>query len=190
MDQKELIPLLKKGDEQAFKVLIDKHQKLVYNTVLSFVKSEEDADDLAQEVFLEVFQSVSSFRGDSKLSTWLYRIAVTKSLEHIRKIKRKKRFTFLTGLWNDRNELIHQPVDWVHPGIQLENKEHAKALFLALDKLPEQQKTTFLLHKVEGLPYQEIANILETSLSSVESLMFRAKQNLKKILKNYYEKEL
>ena len=82
MNQPELIAQLQQGDEQAFKKLVDEWQDMVYNTVLGIVQNADDADDITQEVFIQVYQSVSSFKGDSKFSTWLYRITVSKALDH------------------------------------------------------------------------------------------------------------
>ena len=127
-----------------------------------------------------------SFRGESKLSTWIYRIATTKSLEVIRKRKRLKRFAFLKSITGDQGDDV-QVAGFDHPGVLLEQKENAQALFQAIGQLPESQRVAFTLHKVEGLPYQEICEVMELSLSSVESLMFRARKNLQKTLKVYYE---
>ena len=153
---------------------------MVYNTSLNIVQSVEDAEDVAQEVFVQVYESINQFKGDSKFSTWLYRIAVTKSLDHLRKKKRKKRFAFLQSLFGVNEEEVRHTPDFNHPGVGLENKEKAAVLFQAIDKLPDNQKTAFTLHKLEGLSYQEVAEVMETTVSSVESLMHRAKGNLKK----------
>ncbi len=187
MQELELIERLKKGDDSAFKIIVNTWQNMVYNTSLGIVQNAEDAEDVAQEVFVQVYESIGQFKGDSKFSTWLYRIAITKSLDHIRKKKRKKRFAFLQSIFgNNEEEVKHQP-DFHHPGISLENKEKAAILFRAIDKLPDNQKTAFTLHKLEGLSYQEVSEILESTVSSVESLMHRAKANLKKILTDYYQ---
>ena len=146
------------------------------------------SEDITQEVFIQVYHSVAQFKGDSKVSTWLYRITVTKSLDFLRSKKRKKRFAFIQSLFGaDSNEPLVEQASFVHPGVQLENKETAAILFRAVDKLPENQKTAFTLHKVEGLSYQEVAEVMEVSLSSVESLLFRAKSNLQSYLKDYYK---
>jgi RNA polymerase sigma-70 factor (ECF subfamily) len=101
MKDEYLINNLKKGDLHVFKVLVDEHQKRVLNTCYRFVNNREDAEDLTQEVFLEVYKSISRFRGDSKLSTWIYRIAMTKSLDFLRKQKRKKRFGIMKNIFSD-----------------------------------------------------------------------------------------
>lgn len=189
MNQPELIEQLKQGEDAAFKKLVDEYEGMVYNTVLGIVQNEDDADDVTQEVFIQVYQSVSSFKGDSKFSTWLYRIAVTKALDHEKRKKRKKRFAFVQNLFGNGAEEIIQPSDFNHPGILMEKKERAAELFGALKQLPDNQRIAFTLHKLEGQSYQEIAEIMNTTLFSVESLMARAKTNLKKTLVNYYEKK-
>lgn len=183
-----LISELQKGSESAFRTIVQKFQNQVYNTCLGFLQNEEDAEETAQDVFIEVYKSVKSFRGDAKLSTWIYRIATTKSLELIRKNKRKKRFAFLQSIGGGEYYETAQQATFEHPGVILENKEQAQTLFNTIATLPESQRVAFTLHKVEGLPYAEIATVLDTSVSSVESLMFRARKSLQKKLKTYYEK--
>lgn len=184
----QLIEELKLGRDWAFKTLVEKHQQRVYNTCLGFVKNPEDADDLTQEVFIEVFRSILKFRMESKLSTWIYRISVTKSLEYLRSRKRKKRFAVFYSLF-DSSEKVYDPPDFNHPGIIAENKERSMVIFEAMDKLPESQQTAYTLHKLEGLSYEEIAEIMQKSVSSVESIMHRAKSNLQKYLYEYYESD-
>lgn len=187
MNDTELLNQIRAGQESAFKILVETHQKRVFNTVLAIVQNFEEAEDVAQEVFIEVYQSVHKFRGDSKLSTWLYRIATTKALEEIRKKKAQKRFAFFTNLFSNNNEMLHEPVEFEHPGIILENKEKSKELFKAISHLSENQKIAYTLCNIEGLSYQEIMEVMQLSLSSVESLLFRAKTNLRKLLANFYK---
>lgn len=186
MNQPELIEKLQQGDGSAFTKLVDEWQDMVYNTALSIVQNAEDADDITQEVFIQVYQSVSSFKGESKFSTWLYRITVSKALDHEKKRKRNKRFGFVERLFGGHNEEQLHPVEFDHPGVQLEKKERAAALFSVLKKIPDNQRIAFTLNKLEGQSYQEIAEIMNTTLYAVESLMGRAKVNLKKELSKYY----
>lgn len=167
-----------------FGALVDQHQGLVYNTCLGFLKNEEDAEDMAQEVFMEAFRSIDKFRGEANLKTWLYRIAVNKSLEIIRKSNRQKRKGDTMSISGDMEVGSER---FYHPGVVLEQKERSAILFDAINQLAEHQQAAFTLHKVEGLSYEEIAKVLDKSVASVESLMHRAKSNLKKILKAYYE---
>jgi RNA polymerase sigma factor (sigma-70 family) len=189
LNQPELIAQLQRGDQSAFKQLVDEWESMVYNTALGIVQNADDADDITQEVFVQVYQSVSSFKGESKLSTWLYRITVSRSLDHLKKMKRKKRFAFIQALVGHPGEERVHPAEFDHPGVIMEKKEKAGELFRALNKLPDNQRIAFTLHKLEGQSYQEIAEIMNTSLYAVESLMSRAKTNLKKVLANYYEQK-
>jgi RNA polymerase sigma-70 factor (ECF subfamily) len=184
LSEQELIQKLKSGDEAAFKWLVEANQDRVYNTALSIVQNAGDAEDVAQEVFIQTYRSIQSFKGESKISTWLYRIATTRSLDLLRSRKSKKRFGFLQRLFNDKDELQFDPPDFNHPGVLLERKENAARLFKAIAKLPENQKAAFTLHKLEDLSYQEISEVLQTTVPAVESLMHRAKQNLRKMLEN------
>lgn len=179
---------LKQGKQSAFKALVDNYQQRVYNTCLGFVKNPEEADDLTQEVYIEIFRSILKFRMDSKLSTWIYRIAVTKSLESLRAKKRKKRFAVLRSLFYQDDSALEIP-DYEHPGVIAENKERSKIIFQAMEKLPESQRTAYTLHKVEGLSYEEISNIMKKSISSIEAIMHRAKSNLQKYLYDYYSSD-
>ncbi|MEI6507948.1 MAG: RNA polymerase sigma factor [Bacteroidota bacterium] len=187
MEEKELISQIINKNDQAFKELVDLYADRVHNTVVSFTQNDEDAEDITQDVFVEIYQSISKFRNDSSLFTWIYKIAVSKSLDYLKAKKRKKRFSFFTSLFGEDASLVYDKPHFDHPGVLLENKEYAKVLFHAISKLPEKQQTVFTLHKVEGLSYQEIAEVIQTTTSSVESLMFRAKQNLQIHLKDYYE---
>ena len=189
MSETEQILKLKTGDQAAFQQLVKDFERRVFNTCLGLLQNEADAEDITQEVFISVFQSVKNFKGESKLSTWLFRIAVTKSLDYIRMKNRKKRFAFFQVIFtNEKGDSKIDAPDFYHPGVQLENKERAAILFKAIDKLPENQKTAFILSKIEDLSYSEIAEVMKLSVSSIESLLFRAKQNLQKLLSNYYLK--
>jgi RNA polymerase sigma-70 factor (ECF subfamily) len=189
LDEQILIKKLKQGDEAAFKEIVGTWQNMVYNTAIGILQNAEDAEDVAQDVFVQVYESVKNFKAESKFSTWLYRITVSKALDHLRRKKRKKRFAYIQSLFGVNNEVIIERPDFQHPGVTLDNKERAAVLFKAIDQLPENQKIAFTLHKLEGLSYQEISEVMKTSVSSVESLMHRAKNNLKKWLTGHYENE-
>ena len=186
MSEDLFIERLKRKDQSAFRDLVEKSGSKVYNTALGILQNPEDAEDISQEVFIEVYNSISQFRQDSKLSTWIYRITITKSLEFQKRKNRKKRFAFFQTLIGLEETIADKDKQFYHPGVQLENKEQAAILFQAINKLPENQKSAFILHKLEGLSYAEIGEVLNLSVSSVESLMFRAKQNLQKWLAGYY----
>ncbi|MEM6522182.1 MAG: RNA polymerase sigma factor [Bacteroidota bacterium] len=191
MDEKELISGLKNRDEESFKILVEVHKDRIYNLCFGYVRNANEAEDLAQEVFIAIYNSIEKFNSSSSLETWVYRIAINEALQFIRKQKAQKRFGFLYSLFGQEDKLGGYYKEEVHPGVALENKERSKVLFGAIDRLSENQQTAFLLSKVEGKSYEEVAEIMKNSVSAVESLLHRAKSNLKKNLANYYKnKEL
>jgi RNA polymerase sigma factor (sigma-70 family) len=186
LDEKRLITELTSGSENAFRELVDSFKDRVYNSSLGILQNAEDAEDISQEVFIEVFNSINKFRGDSSLSTWIYRITMTKSLDLIRKKKRKKRFAFITSLFGEGEKNLKVLSDFNHPGVEAENRELSAILFKAVEKLPANQKIAFTLNKIEGLNYREISEVMNVSVSSIESLLHRARNNLKTYLNEYY----
>lgn len=176
------IEALRIGSESAFRTLVESYQDRVFNTCAGFVDSREEAEDCSQEVFLEIYSSIRNFRGESTLATWIYRIAVTKSLEAIRKKRRKKRFAVFQPL----SENTGNAEEKYHPLAQLEQREQAEALHVALSRIGESQRVAFTLHRIEGLSIKEISAVMNTSVSSVESLIHRARLNLKSRLMTYY----
>ena len=191
MSETLFIEQLRSGKQSAFSQLLDDYQQKVFGTCISFIPNKEDAEDVAQEVFLEVFKSIHKFKGDSKLSTWIYKIATNKCLEFIRKKNTKKRFAFMQTIMG--NEIPLDKTSYFtevnHPGILLENKEKSAIIFKAINTLPESQRVIFTLAKIDDKSYQEIVEITGKSLSSVESLMFRAKKGLQEKLEDFYKSE-
>lgn len=180
------ITQLRQGDEDAFRRLVEQWQDRVYNTILGIVQNETDAEDLTQDVFVQAYRGISSFKGDSQISTWLYRIAVNTALEHERKKQRKKRWGVVSALFGNGGTEAPVKPDFFHPGVAAENRERAAVLFSAIRRLPESQRIAFTLVKTEGLSYQEAAVVLNNTEAGVDALVQRARQSLKKILADYY----
>lgn len=187
LEEEILIARLVDGDKDAFVSLFESYKDKVYNTSLGILRNARDAEDITQEVFVEIFLSIQHFKGKSKLSTWIYRITISKALDHIRRNKRRKRFAFITSLFGEKGELVTDPPDFIHLGVTVENQELSAILFNAISKLPQSQKIAFTLCKTEDLSYEETADVMNISVSAVESLMFRAKQNLRISLADYYK---
>lgn len=172
---------LQNGNEAAFRRLVEEYQHLVYNTVLSIVQNEADAEELTQDVFVQAHRSIDGFKGDAKLSTWLYRIAASKALDHLRRKKAKKRLAWLYREPIDSAAAAELPV-FHHPGVALEQKEQAALLFRLMQQLPDKQRVAFTLNQTEGLSAQEIAPVLGISTGAAESLLFRARNRLREML--------
>ncbi|MEI9810892.1 MAG: RNA polymerase sigma factor [Bacteroidota bacterium] len=162
-----------RDDPAAFRAFITEHRDRVFNLVLNKVQQLEDAEEITQDVFVDVFRKPDTFRGESAVSTWLYRIAVNKCIDHLRKQQSRSRFT-LTRLFSPAE--VAEPKEFIHPGILSENREKAGLLFKAMKQLPGKQHTAWVLSEMENMSYKEISEIMNVSLSSVESLLFRARQ--------------
>jgi RNA polymerase sigma factor (sigma-70 family) len=147
------------------------------------------AEDIAQEVFVTVYKSILAFNEQSSISTWIYRITVNKSLDYLRSRKRQKNNGFISAIFgNDTGSPGVEKPHFDHPGIQMERKENARYLFEAIETLPGNQKTVFVLAQIEELPQKEIGEIMGLSVKAVESLLQRAKVNLRKKLGHIYER--
>lgn len=187
MTDEEFLLKIKSGDKTAFKELVAQYSQQVLNTCYRFLLNKEDAEDISQEVFIEIFQSINSFRGDAKLSTWIYRIAVTKCLDEIKKRKRKKRITSFGKLLH-----LDEVTSWLSGGPKADKsileKEQMKEMQEALNKLPDNQRVAFTLSKIEGYSNKEIADIMRTSTALVESFISRGKKKVSEELQNILKK--
>ena len=175
-----------KNNSAAFKQLYEQYKVLVYNVALNYLQNIEDAEEITQDVFLQVYHSLHNFNEKATLKTWIYRITINKCLDFIKQKNSKKRI-FIFGKKVSSEYEITNLSNFEHPGILLENKESAEILFKTLNELTENQKTAFILSKIDGLSNPEIAEIMQLSISSVESLIFRAKTNLKALLSKNFE---
>lgn len=154
---------------------------MVFNLALQYVQNQEDAEEITQDVFLTIYRSMDGFRQEAKVSTWIYRIGINKSIDFVKSKRRKKRFAVLTALFHPNTQAeINLPVSFDHPGVQLEQKESMSRLFGFINELPEQQKTALILHKIEQKSQVEAAEIMNISTKALESLVQRAKVSLKK----------
>ena len=169
-----------------FQNIYNQYKILVYNVALKYVQNCEDAEEITQDVFIQVYDSIAGFNEKSSLKTWIYRITINKSLDYIKHKNSLKRF-FIFGKKSTNKTEIADFSTFEHPGIALENKENAAILFSAINELAENQKTAFILSKLDGLSNPEIADIMQVTISAVESLIFRAKKTLQEKLENKFE---
>ena len=188
MPETEIIDKVLQGDKQAFGKLINKYQSSVVNTCFGFVHNRADAEDIAQDVFVEIWHSLSKFRKESKFSTWVYRISVNKSLNFIRKNKKHSSNISINNFGNNDKQLDIEADKNTLASFGVEEKERAEILYKAINSLSKNQRIAFTLNKYEDLSYKKIADVMDISLSSVESLIHRAKINLQKKLIKYYKK--
>jgi RNA polymerase sigma-70 factor, ECF subfamily len=177
MTESELISRLKQGDNSAFAGLVGMYRHRVINTCFRFLLNEQDAEDTSQEVFVEVYHSIGSFRSASRLSTWIYRIAVTKCLDELKRRKRKKRISSIGRLLH-----LEEVALWLtgsdNADARLMQKEGHAEIEHALGKLPDSQRVAFTLSNMQGFTNAEIADIMQTTQVAVESLLYRARKRL------------
>jgi RNA polymerase sigma-70 factor (ECF subfamily) len=183
VNEYDLIQKLREGNQAAFKELYDQYSTLVYNVAYRMLQNKQDAEDVSQEVFFQAYKSLKSFRAESQLSTWLYRIAVNRSLNH----QRKKKLERWLSLDFDGDEKSAGHIN--DPGTTgenadsiLEKKDTERIVQEAINSLPDQQRIAILLHRYEDLSYEEIAKIMGVTVASVDSRLHRAKQTLAKKL--------
>lgn len=186
MDEKELIQQLRQGNEPAFRWLVDNYRNRVFHTALNFLQDSKDAEDAAQETFIQVFESIGAFKEEASLSTWIYRIATRKALDKIRRRKTRQKLQKLLPWWMPEEKKSEEAL-FHHPGIMAENKEKAAVLFKAIEALPEKQRLAFTLIKVQGMKYEEACEVMQQNVKAVESLISRARLNLQKQLEVHYK---
>lgn len=191
MTDQELILKIGNRDHLALKELVDQYQDVVLNTCYNLIGNRQDAEDVTQDVFFQIYRSISQFRQESKLSTWIYRIAVNRSLNFIRDQKRFRWIKSISSLLEDENRIVSDAPapDSMRPDVTLAKKEQELMIRKAIDSLPVKQKAAFVLHAYETLSYGEIAEIMNCSHSSVESLIHRAKLNLQNKLVHYLKEK-
>jgi RNA polymerase sigma-70 factor (ECF subfamily) len=180
IDDKEILKQFSDGNrELAATGFVRKYQSFVFSIALRYVQNYDDADDIAQDVFIKVIQSIDTYRGDSSLKTWLYRITVNHSISYIRKQKIKGFFGLKSKDTIDELELIdRQP----HPDKLLEHKELNEKFINSLAKLPEKQRETFALRYFDDLTYEQISNMLNVSVGGLKANYFHAVQKLARML--------
>ena len=182
IDDTSFILQLQSGDPAAFPLLVRRYSAIILTTCYRFLLDRQDAEDIAQEVFIEVYQSIHTFRGDAALSTWMYRIAVTKCLDELKKRKRAKRITSIGKMLG-----LDSIAEWIAGGREadaaLREADTFQEITAILDTLPDNQRIAFTLSKIDGYSNAEIADIMKTTTIAVESLIYRAKQRVGKAIK-------
>ena len=182
---------LREGSETAFKELIKAHRQKVIGVCFGFLRNQEDSEDTAQETFIEVFRSIKKFKGESSISTWIYRIAVTKSLDFLKAKKRGKRLGFVSKIFSiEEADEFGLLVSGMDSSKEFDENQRSKVLLTALSKMPESQRIALTLSKLDGFSNPEISEIMQTSVSGVESLVHRGKESLKQILNKFYSEYL
>ena len=182
-EERRIIDSILAGNTQEFEVFVLQHQTQIYNLALKMVGNEQDAYDLTQDAFIRAYNSLDNFRGDSKFSVWLYRLASNICLDFLR-VRRRKNFVSLTYLVSDDSEELELeiPDERYCPHTELEKRELREAVRRGLTLLPDDQREILVLREVSGMSYDEIAAVLTLEPGTVKSRIFRARRKLCNIL--------
>ncbi|MBN2412246.1 sigma-70 family RNA polymerase sigma factor [candidate division KSB1 bacterium] len=186
LDDNELVRQYHAGVAMAFEELAERYHTFVLNICFRFLNDENDAKDAAQDIFVKVHFALNKFKPEAQFSTWLYRIAVNHCLNVLRSRKRKKWLLVFSGYSGDNKEYIDNIKDMKNnPEHHFDRKEKQQAINQALASLNDDYRTAVILHRYQGLSYKEISEVMGTSVSSIESKLFRAKKKLAELLKDY-----
>jgi RNA polymerase sigma-70 factor, ECF subfamily len=190
MTDNEVIAMILRGNPDKYRVLVEKHQAMIFRTCMGFLHNKDDSDDLTQEVFIQAYQSLKSFKGEAAFSTWIYRIAVNASLNRVRKNSRNPILNRIDTLFvvGKEREISIPAFDTEDPESILISNEKSKWIQDALDSIPENQRTAIVLSKYDDLSQKEIAGIMQTTEGAVEALIQRAKANLRVKLSSTFKK--
>lgn len=191
MTQNELIELVLDGNQEAFRSIVEQYKAKIFRNCIGFVHNKEDAEELTQDVFVRIYQNLNRFKGSSSFSTWIYRIAVNSSLNHLRKQKRMGLLLRLEHVFGieinaGKNAGMNDPES---PEKLMIDEERNRYLHNVIDALPENQRIAFTLSKYDEMSQREIAGILNISEGAVEALLQRAKANLQKNLAGLIKKK-
>ncbi len=182
-DEKVLIAKAQEGDPLAFEELIANYQKQIFSIAYRIAGNPEDASDMTQEVLVKVFKNLKSFQGNSKFSTWLYRVATNTCLDEQKKVRRHISYSLDTELTTEEGSMATElPDTGPTPEQALERRTLQKAVNDAISKLHDDHKKVLILRDMQGFSYEEIGAILQCSEGTVKSRINRARANLKKIL--------
>jgi len=173
----DILAACKKGERGAFNHLVRAHQEGVFRVVRRMVQDSDDALDITQDVFIRAYESIDTFRGDAKIFTWLYKIAMNLSLNHLR--KRKLRTLLRLSAEHDT---LHSDVPSPHR--TLEVHELRALIETAIRKLPDKQRAVFVLRYYEELPYEEIASLLNTSVGGLKANYHHAVRKIEEYVRH------
>jgi len=177
-----LVRKIKKGDKNAFGELVEKHKRRMYFAAYRMTNSHSDADDLSQQAFIKAYESIDNFREKSSFSTWLYRIVVNITINHLKKLRKRQTFTLDENILLKDNDLT-SCVD--NPRRIAEERELHEEITKAIESLPLEQKPVVVLAILEGLPHKEIAEILGCPEKTVSWRLFQARKKLRGKLAMY-----
>jgi RNA polymerase sigma-70 factor, ECF subfamily len=194
VEDSTLVERVQGGDDEAFRELFDRYHRRAYAVALGVVKNRQDALDVVQEAFVKVHRHLDTFQGTSSFYTWLYRIVMNLSIDHVRRRRKGRDVAYDDGIGRGDEvagdgALLPRMLDG-HPGKNALRKELTQAIRAALDELPEYHRAVILLREVEGLSYEEMATILEVPKGTIMSRLFHARRKMQESLAQYLQGDM
>lgn len=178
-----LVKKAQKGDGKAFEALMDEYFKKIYNIAFRMTNNADDAADITQEIMIKLFKNIASFKGDSKFSTWVYRVATNTCLDELKKIRRNSHTSINAEYDTGEGEMtFDMPDTQPTPEQYIEKKELSGMVAKAIEKLSAEHRAAIVLRDIRGFSYEEIAAVFKCSVGTVKSRISRARGQLKNIL--------
>ncbi len=190
-----LVARVQEGDEGAFRELFDRYHRRAFAVAFGVVKNKQDALDVVQDAFIKVHRHIATFQGSSSFYTWLYRIVMNLSIDHVRRSKKSKDLDYDDRVGRDEGNvagdgaLVPRILDG-NPGKTVLRRELIAAIQAALDELPEYHRAVIVLREVEGLSYEEMAEVLEVPKGTIMSRLFHARRKMQSTLSEYLKGDL
>ena len=188
LEDRALVVRIQAGDKEAFRKLVERHQRRAFSIAMSLVRDENDARELVQDAFLRVYKNIGSFQGQSSFFTWLYRIITNLSIDLIRKPGRQVAEIDENDL--DKDFPFLSRIDGADPQDVVRRGEIATRLREALAALPDYHRGVILMREIEGLSYEEMAQAMGVSKGTIMSRLFHARQKLQKALVDCYQEQV
>lgn len=189
-EDRELVGKAATGDKESFRLLVERYEQRARRVAYEVVLNTEDAEDVVQEAFVKAYLSMKNFRGDSSFYTWIYRIVYNVAIDFKRKISRERRFGANGAQNNNGNgtAVVESVPSFITPQYELERKEYARRIQEALSGLSEEHRTVMLLREVDGMRYEQIAEVVGVSKGTVMSRLHYARKRVQESLKDLIPK--
>ncbi|HEX4911484.1 MAG: RNA polymerase sigma factor RpoE [Permianibacter sp.] len=171
----ELVARVQRGDKRAFDLLVRKYQQRIMALISRYIRNRSEIADVAQEAFIKAYRALPNFRGDSQFYTWLYRIAINSAKNHLASQSRRPQTASVDGLEPEQLADLAGQTDNASPERLLLTAELKREIDAAIAELPEELRTALLLREIDGLSYEEIAEVMECPIGTVRSRIFRAR---------------
>lgn len=184
LEDQHYITLVLNGNPNAFATLVDRYKNMVFTLALKMVSNREEAEEIAQDTFIKVYSSLNKFKGESKFSTWVYKITYNTCLDYLKKNKKEKKVTYIEDFSEHQTKEIESAFD------AIDEKERNQVIQECLEKLPSDEAFLLTLYYFDGQSVDEISKVMNNSVGNIKVKLFRTRKKLASILKERLEPEI